>query len=36
VQDQPAALEVDGAIAKFQQFVQPQVFDSHDARPISI
>jgi len=36
VQDQAAALKVDGAVAKFQQFVQLQVFDSHDAPSISI
>jgi hypothetical protein len=36
VQNQAAALEVDGAIVEFQQFVQFQVFDSHDAPSISI
>ena len=31
VQDQATALEIDSAIAEFQQFVQLQIFDSHDA-----
>jgi hypothetical protein len=30
------ALKVNGAVAEFQQFVQFQVFDSHDAPSISI
>jgi hypothetical protein len=36
VQNQAAALEINDAVAEFQQLVQLEVFDSHDALAISI